>query len=231
MKLFDILLILLSFLLPIAGYIKQFPMTLSIFIGGLLFVTSIGSYMTKRTSSRFWSWITYSAFVTNIFVLRDTFVTVDTLISHAKIAACVAIISFVFKFRTYAVTGALLGLWGAILWDIKETQSLLTLQNMLNTFTTERLYVLLMIGGFLIGGLLSPRRDEEPKKERGKKKRKRSSYRISLPRLPKLPNIHIHKKKPLSRQKQEPKEMDSTINTVDKQLEGQTRMERRKYRS
>ncbi|UOY92979.1 DUF3959 family protein [Ectobacillus sp. JY-23] len=231
MKLFDIFLILLSFLLPIAGYIKQFPVMLSIFLGGLLFVTSVASYMTKRTSSRFWSWITYSAFFTNIWVLYDTFVTVDTLISHAKIAACVAIIPFVFKFRTYAITGALLGLWGAVLWDIKETQSLLTLQNMLNTFTTERLYLLLMIGGFLIGGLLSPRRDEEPKKERRKKKRKRPSYRISLPRLPRLPNVHLRKKKALNRQKQEPKEMDFTINTVDKPVEGQTRMERRKYRS
>ncbi|TKI89855.1 DUF3959 family protein, partial [Bacillus cereus] len=44
MKKLDVLLMLLSGLFPIAGLTKQIPLEQSIYIGGLLFFTSFGSY-------------------------------------------------------------------------------------------------------------------------------------------------------------------------------------------
>ncbi|TKI97462.1 DUF3959 family protein, partial [Bacillus cereus] len=52
MKKLDVLLMLLSGLFPIAGLTKQIPLEQSIYIGGLLFFTSFGSYFAKKMYSR-----------------------------------------------------------------------------------------------------------------------------------------------------------------------------------
>ncbi|WP_141248935.1 DUF3959 family protein, partial [Pseudomonas sp. HAR-UPW-AIA-41] len=107
---------------------------LSLFIGGLLFLTSVGSYYAKRWHSRIFSWIAYTGFITFLLVIWDQYAIMSSITANVKIAACVAIIPLVFRFRTYAITTGLLGLWAILLWDIKEMQSLAVLQRVMNVF-------------------------------------------------------------------------------------------------
>ncbi|MFZ3194992.1 MAG: DUF3959 family protein, partial [Bacillus mycoides] len=128
MKKLDVLLMLLSGLFPIAGMLKQIPLEQSLYIGGLLFFTSFGSYFAKKIYSRICSWIAYAPFITLLLVIWNQDISISSIIANAKIAACIALIPCLFRFRTYGLTFGLFSLWAALLWDIKEVQSLVILE-------------------------------------------------------------------------------------------------------
>lgn len=245
MRKLDVLLMLLSCLFPIAGVLGQVPLQLSLFIGGLLFCTSLGSYYTKQMNSRIFSWIAYTIFITFLLAIWGQSVTTSSLIANAKIAACIAVIPLLFRFRTYAITVGLLGLWGMLLWDIKEIQSLSVLNRMMNLFSTEKLYLLILIGSFLLGGLFgstrnrenSNRKQEKPSVLKQKKKRMRPTFKIRLPKL-KFKMLKRSKKSSKGKEtrpyEQSHQEIASTYETEQKSktkpMQGQTRMERRRNR-
>jgi hypothetical protein len=241
----------LSCLFPIAGIMKQVPLELSMFMGGLLFLTSLGSYVAKRMRLRIFSWMAYTVFIVFLLTIWNQYVTISSLTANAKIAACIAVVPFLFRFRTYAITVGLLGLWGALLWDVNQTHSLAVLQRMMNLTTTERLYLFILIGGFLFGGWLGNATNSEIDREKQekisrtkqKKKRKRLRFTIPVPSLPKL-KIKILNSGRKSSVPQETRmyvsnDEDNTIIFNPTQTEtqakgtlteGQTRMERRKKR-
>ncbi|MDC2864340.1 DUF3959 family protein [Bacillus sp. BP-3] len=249
MKKLDVLLMVLSALFPVTGLMKQMPLQLSLYIGGLLFLTSFGSYHAKRMHSRIFSWVAYASFITLLLAIWNQYITVDSLIANAKIAACIAIIPFLFRFRTYAITLGLLGLWGMMLWDVKQIQSLAVLQRMMNILTTEKLYLVILVAGFLLGGLLASvlHRDNNNQEKtnafKQKQKRMRPTFKIRIPSLPRLKFKMLKFSKKSSKQRdtrkyeqnhQEtaptnhttPTEQHNDVGTV----QGQTRMERRRNR-
>ncbi|WP_242220448.1 DUF3959 family protein [Bacillus cereus group sp. BfR-BA-01380] len=249
MKKLDVLLMVLSILFPVTGIMKQMPLQLSLYIGGLLFLTSFGSYHAKRMHSRICSWIAYAAFITLLLAIWNQYITVDSLIANAKIAACIAVIPFLFRFRTYAITLGLLALWGAMLWDIKQIQSLAVLQRLMNLLTSERLYLVILVAGFLLGGLLANALHRDNSKQektstfKQKKKRMRPTFKIRIPSLPRLKFKMLKFGKKSSKQRdtrtyernhQEtaptysatPTEQHNDVGTA----QGQTRMERRRNR-
>ncbi|MGR5994404.1 DUF3959 family protein [Bacillus cereus] len=77
---------LLSGLFPIAGLTKQIPLEQSIYIGGLLFFTSFGSYFAKKMYSRICSWIAYAPFITLLLVIWHQDISTSSIIANAKIA-------------------------------------------------------------------------------------------------------------------------------------------------
>lgn len=194
MKKLDVLLMLLSGLFPIAGMLKQIPLEQSLYIGGLLFFTSFGSYFAKKIYSRICSWIAYAPFITLLLVIWNQDISTSAIIANAKIAACIALIPCIFRFRTYGLTLGLFSLWAALLWDIKEVQSLVILERMTSLMTSNYVYLLLLVGGLILGGLLATlihRKEKDNDKEntnlfKQKKKRKRLSFKIRFPRLPKF---------------------------------------------
>ncbi|MGH1161462.1 DUF3959 family protein, partial [Bacillus mycoides] len=194
MKKLDVLLMLLSGLFPIAGMLKQIPLEQSLYIGGLLFFTSFGSYFAKKIYSRICSWIAYAPFITLLLVIWNQDISTSAIIANAKIAACIALIPCIFRFRTYGLTLGLFSLWTALLWDIKEVQSLVILERMTSLMTSNYVYLLLLVGGLILGGLLAMlihRKEKDNNKEntnlfKQKKKRKRLSFKIRFPRLPKF---------------------------------------------
>ncbi|MBO1580714.1 DUF3959 family protein [Bacillus sp. XF8] len=252
MKKLDVLLMVLSCLFPIAGIMKQIPLELSLYIGGLLFLTSLGSYYAKRMHSRIFSWIAYTIFIIFLLAIWDQYVTMSSLVANAKIAACIAIIPLLFRFRTYAITLGLLALWGALLWDIKQIQSLVVLQRIMNLLTAERLYLLLLVVGFLFGGFLANalhRENSNEKQEKTnlfkqKKKRIKPKFKIRIPSLPrfKVKMLKFGRKSSISKETRtyEPnrEERVPTYHTTQPESkhhevetpQGQTRMERRKNR-
>lgn len=168
MKKLDVLLMLLSGLFPIAGMLKQIPLEQSLYIGGLLFFTSFGSYFAKKIYSRICSWIAYAPFITLLLVIWNQDISISSIIANAKIAACIALIPCLFRFRTYGLTLGLFSLWAALLWDIKEVQSLVILERMMNLMTSHYLYILLLVGGLILGGLLAMllhRKEKDTNKE------------------------------------------------------------------
>ncbi|MGX5677404.1 DUF3959 family protein [Bacillus toyonensis] len=194
MKKLDVLLMLLSGLFPIAGMLKQIPLEQSLYIGGLLFFTSFGSYFAKKIYSRICSWIAYAPFITLLLVIWNQDISTSAIIANAKIAACIALIPCIFRFRTYGLTLGLFSLWAALLWDIKEVQSLVILERMTSLMTSNYVYLLLLAGGLILGGLLATlihRKEKDNNKENinlfhQKKKRKKLSFKMPLPRLPKF---------------------------------------------
>ncbi|KLA31839.1 DUF3959 family protein [Bacillus cereus] len=193
MKKLDVLLMLLSGLFPVAGIMKQIPLEQSLYIGGLLFFTSFGSYFAKKIYSRICSWIAYAPFITLLLVIWYQDISTSSIIANAKIAACIALIPCLFRFRTYGLTFGLFSLWAALLWDIKEVQSLVILERMSSLMTSNFKYLMLLVGGLIFGGLIAMllHRKEEDNKEnitlfQQKKKRKKLSFKIPLPRLPKF---------------------------------------------
>lgn len=240
----------LSGLFPIAGVMKLFPLTLSLVVGGLLFLISLGSYYAKRTHLRVFSWMAYAAFIALLLLLRDQYITTSSMWENVKISACIALIPFLFRFRTYAITIGLLGLWGALLWDVKQAGSLEVLQRIMNLTTTERMYLLTFGIAFLFGGWLGnatkpdPKREKQEKANRPKQRKNRKRRRITIP-VPSLPKIKI--KVPKLRQQSaaqqttrlhESKQEESMeqYNTMKQEEQnkgteftlGETRMERRK---
>ena len=177
---------LLSGLFPIAGMLKQIPLEQSLYIGGLLFFTSFGSYFAKKIYSRICSWIAYAPFITLLLVIWNQDISTSAIIANAKIAACIALIPCIFRFRTYGLTLGLFSLWAALLWDIKEVQSLVILERMTSLMTSNYVYLLLLVGGLILGGLLAMlihRKEKDNNKEntnifKQKKKRKRLSFKI-----------------------------------------------------
>lgn len=225
------------------------PLQLSLYIGGLLFLTSFGSYHAKRMHSRIFSWVAYAAFITLLLAIWNQYITVDSLIANAKIAACIAVIPFLFRFRTYAITLGLLALWGAMLWDVKQIQSLAVLQRMMNLLTSEKLYLVILVAGFLVGGLLANALHRDNNKQektntfKQKKKRMRPTFKIRIPSLPRLKfkMLKFGKKsskqrdtRPYERNYEEQTPTYSTTQTEQHNetgtVQGQTRMERRKNR-
>lgn len=193
MKKLDVLLMLLSGLFPVAGIMKQIPLEQSLYIGGLLFFTSFGSYFAKKIYSRICSWIAYAPFITLLLVIWYQDISTSSIIANTKIAACIALIPCLFRFRTYGLTFGLFSLWAALLWDIKEVQSLVILERMSSLMTSNFKYLMLLVGGLIFGGLIAMllHRKEEDNKEnitlfQQKKKRKKLSFKIPLPRLPKF---------------------------------------------
>ena len=116
--------------------------------------TSFGSYFAKKMYSRICSWIAYAPFITLLLVIWHQDITTSSIIANAKIAACVALIPCLFRFRTYGLTLGLFSLWAALLWDIK-VQSLVILERMTSLMTSHYVYILLLIGGLVLGGLLA----------------------------------------------------------------------------
>ncbi|MBK5359017.1 DUF3959 family protein [Bacillus sp. TH44] len=252
MKKLDVLLMLLSGLFPIAGMLKQIPLEQSLYIGGLLFFTSFGSYFAKKIYSRICSWIAYAPFITLLLVIWNQDISISSIIANAKIAACIALIPCLFRFRTYGLTLGLFSLWAALLWDIKEVQSLVILERMMNLMTSHYLYILLLVGGLILGGLLAMllhRKEKDTNEEntnlfKQKKKRKRLSFKIRFPRLLKF-KMKLFKfggkgskrKRPETmheRNNEEPVVTYEMAEQIDQYKEstvqGQTRMERRKNR-
>ena len=116
--------------------------------------TSFGSYFAKKMYSRI-CWIAYAPFITLLLVIWHQDIATSSIIANAKIAACVALIPCLFRFRTYGLTLGLFSLWAALLWDIKEVQSLVILERITSLMTSHYVYILLLIGGLVIGGLLA----------------------------------------------------------------------------
>lgn len=249
MKKLDVLLMVLSVLFPVTGIMKQMPLQLSLYIGGLLFLTSFGSYHAKRIHSRIFSWVAYAAFITLLLAIWNQYITVDSLIANAKIAACIAIIPFLFRFRTYAITLGLLGLWGAMLWDVKQIQSLAVLQRLMNVLTSERLYLVILVAGFLLGGLFANalHRDHNNQEKtnafKQKKKRMRPTFKVRIPSFPRLKFKMFKLGKKSSKQRDtrtydrnyEEKAPTYSATQTEQHNEtgtaqGQTRMERRRNR-
>ncbi|AJH20258.1 MULTISPECIES: DUF3959 family protein [Bacillus] len=252
MKKLDVLLMLLSGLFPIAGMLKQIPLEQSLFIGGLLFFTSFGSYFAKKIYSRICSWIAYAPFITLLLVIWNQDISISSIIANAKIAACIALIPCLFRFRTYGLTLGLFSLWTALLWDIKEVQSLVILERMTSLMTSHYLYILLLVGGLILGGLLAMllhRKEKDNKVEntnifKQKKKRNKPTFKIRIPRLPKF-KIKLLKfggksskrKTPetiYERNYDEPAQSNQMIEQEPQYkveaIQGQTRMERRRNR-
>ncbi|MEK4865249.1 DUF3959 family protein [Bacillus sp. FSL E2-8895] len=252
MKKLDVLLMLLSGLFPIAGMLKQIPLEQSLFIGGLLFFTSFGSYFAKKIYSRICSWIAYAPFITLLLVIWNQDISISSIIANAKIAACIALIPCLFRFRTYGLTLGLFLLWTALLWDIKEVQSLVILERMTSLMTSHYLYILLLVGGLILGGLLAMllhRKEKDNKVEntnifKQKKKRNKPTFKIRIPRLPKF-KIKLLKfggksskrKTPetiYERNYDEPAQSNQMIEQEPQYkveaIQGQTRMERRRNR-
>ncbi|MBG9598208.1 hypothetical protein ABE17_15095 [Bacillus mycoides] len=252
MKKLDVLLMLLSGLFPIAGMLKQIPLEQSLFIGGLLFFTSFGSYFAKKIYSRICSWIAYAPFITLLLVIWNQDISISSIIANAKIAACIALIPCLFRFRTYGLTLGLFSLWTALLWDIKEVQSLVILERMTSLMTSHYLYILLLVGGLILGGLLAMllhRKEKDNKVEntnifKQKKKRNKPTFKIRIPRLPKF-KIKLLKfggksskrKTPetiYERNYDEPTQSNQMIEQEPQYkveaIQGQTRMERRRNR-
>ncbi|MBE7103652.1 DUF3959 family protein [Bacillus cereus] len=252
MKKLDVLLMVLSGLFPVAGIMKQIPLEQSLFIGGLLFFTSFGSYFAKKIYSRICSWIAYAPFITLLLVIWNQDISTSSIISNAKIAACIALIPCLFRFRTYGLTIGLLALWSALLWDIKEVQSLVILERMTSLMTSHYLYILLLVGGLILGGLLAMllhRKEKDNKVEntnifKQKKKRNKPTFKIRIPRLPKF-KIKLLKfggksskrKTPetiYERNYDEPAQSNQMIEQEPQYkveaIQGQTRMERRRNR-
>ncbi len=180
-------------LFPVAGIMKQIPLEQSLYIGGLFFFTSFGSYFAKKIYSRICSWIAYAPFITLLLVIWHQDISTSSIIANAKIAACIALIPCLFRFRTYGLTFGLFALWAALLWDIKEVQSLVILERMSSLMTSNFKYLMLLVGGLILGGLIAMllHRKEEDYKEnitlfQQKKKRKKQSFQIPIPRLPKF---------------------------------------------
>ncbi|OQR56748.1 DUF3959 family protein [Bacillus sp. CDB3] len=252
MKKLDVLLMILSGLFPVAGVMKQVPLEQSLFIGGLLFFTSFGSYFAKKMYSRICSWIAYAPFITLLLVIWNQDISTNSIIANAKIAACIALIPCLFRFRTYGLTLGLFSLWAALLWDIKEVQSLVILERMMNLTTSHYLYILLLVGGLILGGLLAMlihRKEKGTNKENNnlfkqKKNRKRLSFKIRLPRLPKLKLKLFKFRGKVSKHKTPERvhernyeetvaeyEMTEQIDQYSEgTVQGQTRMERRRSR-
>ncbi|MGH0942894.1 DUF3959 family protein [Bacillus mycoides] len=252
MKKLDVLLMVLSGLFPVAGIMKQIPLEQSLFIGGLLFFTSFGSYFAKKIYSRICSWIAYAPFITLLLVIWNQDISISSIIANAKIAACIALIPCLFRFRTYGLTLGLFSLWTALLWDIKEVQSLVILERMTSLMTSHYLYILLLVGGLILGGLLAMllhRKEKDNKVEntnifKQKKKRNKPTFKIRIPRLPKF-KIKLLKfggksskrKTPetiYERNYDEPAQSNQMIEQEPQYkveaIQGQTRMERRRNR-
>ncbi|EEL34373.1 MULTISPECIES: DUF3959 family protein [Bacillus] len=254
MKKLDVLLMLLSGLFPIAGMLKQIPLEQSLYIGGLLFFTSFGSYFAKKIYSRICSWIAYAPFITLLLVIWNQDISTSAIIANAKIAACIALIPCIFRFRTYGLTLGLFSLWAALLWDIKEVQSLVILERMTSLMTSNYVYLLLLAGGLILGGLLATlihRKEKDNNKENinlfhQKKKRKKLSFKMPLPRLPKF-KMKLFKFGGKGSKRKTPEkirkhnyeesapaatyEMSEQIDQYKEEtVQGQTRMERRRNR-
>ncbi|PFY47176.1 hypothetical protein COL50_04875 [Bacillus toyonensis] len=254
MKKLDVLLMLLSGLFPIAGMLKQIPLEQSLYIGGLLFFTSFGSYFAKKIYSRICSWIAYAPFITLLLVIWNQDISTSAIIANAKIAACIALIPCIFRFRTYGLTLGLFSLWAALLWDIKEVQSLVILERMTSLMTSNYVYLLLLAGGLILGGLLATlihRKEKDNNKENinlfhQKKKRKKLSFKMQLPRLPKF-KMKLFKFGGKGSKRKTPEkirkhnyeesapaatyEMSEQIDQYKEEtVQGQTRMERRRNR-
>ncbi len=77
------------------------------------------------------------------------------------------LIPCLFRFRTYGLTFGLFALWAALLWDIKEVQSLVILERMSSLMTSNFKYLMLLVGGLILGGLIAMllHRKEEDYKE------------------------------------------------------------------
>ncbi|PGO23471.1 hypothetical protein CN984_23140 [Bacillus cereus] len=252
MKKLDVLLMILSGLFPVAGIMKQIPLEQSLFIGGLLFFTSFGSYFAKKMYSRICSWIAYAPFITLLLVIWNQDISTNSIIANAKIAACIALIPCIFRFRTYGLTLGLFSLWAALLWDIKEVQSLVILGRMTSLMTSHYVYILLLVGGLILGGLLAMLlhgKEKDTNKEntnlfKQKKNRKRLSFKIRLPRLPKLKvklfkfsgKVSKHKtpERVHEHNYEEPVAKSKMTEQIDQfgegTIQGQTRMERRRSR-
>ena len=104
--------------------------------------------------SRICSWIAYAPFITLLLVIWHQDIATSSIIANAKIAACVALIPCLFRFRTYGLTLGLFSLC-TLLWDIKEVQSLVILERITSLMTSHYVYILLLIGGLVLGGLLA----------------------------------------------------------------------------
>lgn len=253
MKKLDVLFMLLSGLFPVAGIMKQIPLEQSLYIGGLLFFTSFGSYFAKKIYSRICSWIAYAPFITLLLVIWHQDISTSSIIANAKIAACIALIPCLFRFRTYGLTFGLFALWGALLWDIKEVQSLVILERMSSLMTSNFKYLMLLVGGLILGGLIAMllHRKEEDYKEnitlfQQKKKRKKQSFKIPIPRLPKFKlklfkfGGKVSKQKTLEEIREYNYEEPTAVATYEmaeqipqykeETAQGQTRMERRRNR-
>ncbi|BCC23941.1 hypothetical protein BCM0079_2534 [Bacillus cereus] len=168
MKKLDVLLMLLSGLFPVAGILKQIPLEQSLYIGGLLFFTSFGSYFAKKIYSRICSWIAYAPFITLLLIIWHQDISTSSIIANAKIAACIALVPCLFRFRTYGLTFGLFALWAALLWDMKEVQSLVILERMSSLMTSNFKYIMLLVGGLIFGGLLAMliyRKEKDDNKE------------------------------------------------------------------
>ncbi|PGE94808.1 hypothetical protein COF51_21455 [Bacillus pseudomycoides] len=252
MKKLDVLLMVLSFLFPIAGIMKKIPLELSFYLGGLLFFTSFGSYYAKRMYSRICSWLAYTIFITFLLAIWNQYVTTSSLLANTKIAACIAVIPLLFRFRTYAITLGLLALWGGLLWDIKQAKSLVVLGRIMNLLTSERLYLLLLVVGFLLGGLFANmlkrgsinEKQEKTNLFKQKKKRIKPNFKIRIPSLPrlkvKMPKFSRKSSNSKETRTYEPnrEEKTATYHTTQTEqqhhevetMQGQTRMERRRNR-
>jgi len=252
-KKLDVLFMLLSGLFPVAGIMKQIPLEQSLYIGGLLFFTSFGSYFAKKIYSRICSWIAYAPFITLLLVIWHQDISTSSIIANAKIAACIALIPCLFRFRTYGLTFGLFSLWAALLWDIKEVQSLVILERMSSLMTSNFKYLMLLVGGLILGGLIAMllHRKEEDNKEnttlfQQKKKHNKRSFKIPLPRLPKFKLKLFKFGRKVSKQKTPEKirehnyeeatpaatyEMAEQMHQYKEETaQGQTRMERRRNR-
>ena len=161
MKKLDVLLMLLSGLFPVAGILKQIPLEQSLYIGGLLFLL-VSVVILRKIYSRICSWIAYAPFITLLLIIWHQDISTSSIIANAKIAACIALVPCLFRFRTYGLTFGLFALWSALLWDMKEVQSLVILERMSSLMTSNFKYIMLLVGGLIFGGLCdvnSPQRE------------------------------------------------------------------------
>lgn len=158
--------------------------TRTIFIYWRPFIfTSFGSYFAKKIYSRICSWIAYAPFITLLLIIWHQDISTSSIIANAKIAACIALVPCLFRFRTYGLTFGLFALWSALLWDMKEVQSLVILERMSSLMTSNFKYIMLLVGGLIFGGLLAMlihRKEKDDNKENINLFKQKRSIKIIL---------------------------------------------------
>lgn len=135
----DIFLMILGIIFPIVGLlgIINFKVALLIFIlhtGALFFSTRA-----KANRRRIYSGVAYAFFVTgfSLLMLYGEGGEFFPLYQYFLIGIGVAVIPLIFRFRTYAITGGVLGYWLALLFGTLNNRTEFTSINELLTYISE----------------------------------------------------------------------------------------------
>jgi hypothetical protein len=120
-KVVDIFILALGIIFPICSFLGYLSWEKGLIIGGFHSIIVITALLAKKLKKRIMSFIAYFVFVMGVYVLIDEsgilyegYTGYAPLTFYLKYACIGAVIGFIFKFRAYAISGALLGFWAGI---------------------------------------------------------------------------------------------------------------------